>query len=138
AQVATQERIFIAHVPSGTVVDIDLSSDSNFSSAYVAVYTWTGGDTEAPVADDDSENLGTGDTAQIELDVPAGGAAIAFGATGFALSGSNIIEWTGASEDDEFAQDLGGLFVGYSVASFVTESAAPGHEISIERQDTLA
>src|SRR5690606_37265351 len=54
AQVATQERIFIAHVPSGTVVDIDLSSDSNFSSAYVAVYTWTGGDTEAPVADDDS------------------------------------------------------------------------------------
>lgn len=136
AQVETGLHIYLAIAPTGTDADIEFSSaGGNFSQAYVAVYTCDGVDAESPVADDAS-SVTEIDTAGITLDVPAGGAVVAFGSSGFSSSDSNIIEWTGASEDDEFQQDFGGFFLGYAVASFATENAAPGHVIEIERQDT--
>lgn len=130
-------EIWLAVVPSGTTADIQISGVTANQYVSVAIYRVVGADTSDPVADAD-DGTGASNSASITLDVPAGGALVAGCLTGVATSGGFSIAWTGASEDEDESDDIGGFIMCSSAASRETGAQLLSESVSVVRSGTPA
>lgn len=130
-------EIWLALVTSGTTADIQISGLFTNRYVSVAIYRAVGVDTSDPVADAD-DGTGASSSASITLDVPAGGALVAGCMTGASTSGGFSMAWTGASEDEDESDNLGGVILCSSAASRETGAQLLSESVSVVRSGTPA
>lgn len=114
--------IWWALVPSGTTANIVLVYTGATIFGSCAVYAVTGADTTTPVVSSDTDGVTTGD---VTLSLTIGNeTAVIAGSCNGASSADAAITWTNATEDVEFAQNIG-VFLNTGTASRA-DAVGPG------------
>lgn len=109
--------IYIAHVPAGLTGTIEVTMDSTAERMGIAVWDLRTSSNTASAT-----STATGDPSTTTIDVPAGGAAIAFCQT----NDSTSVVWTGLTEDVDTNVELSN----YSGASQEFSTAQTGLSVS--------
>lgn len=129
------EQIWWGLVPEGETANVEVQASSAISLVLVDLYRVVGADLDNVIADSDGDEA-TSAPLSIELDIPAGGIAIASAVGGLFL-GSGGLTWMGAIEDADTSLNVGGsFFAAHSSASVAAPSGSPGHSIEVDFDGT--
>jgi hypothetical protein len=116
--------IYWAHVPLGTVADIDLVFTGDELVADVEVYRVTGADAAAPTDDAGSGSVASGNVSD-SVAIGDGSVTIAVAQLGVNIGSAGATAWTNVTEDRDGGVDIGGAFLTTSFASRA-DATGPG------------